>query len=540
MPDATPHAPAPVRSPLGRLIQPFTGLHQAPRALWAVYLSTLLEGFVYFGMLIYLAMYFNEYAGLTDLHAGWMVGALTSGITLSMLFFGGSADRWGLRRAILLSLSLMFLGRLLLALAPRLGLAAGALLSPFVALAMAGILLVVLGYGIYVPAGYAAVRQFTTPATANMGFAMLYAVMNLGAWLPTFMSPIRQRYQIRGAFLFYAASTAAGLVISAALLSRRSVAAARTATEAHRAPAAEPLASPAGLLAAVGHWLRQHPLADLKFACFIFCLVPVQTLFAYNWLVLPQYVNRAFAGTWVGARFEAATSLNAILIFILCPMVAAVTARAKVYPMMILGTGLMAAPTFILALGPTVPGLFGFIVLMTVGEAIWQPRFLQYAAEIAPEGRTGAYMGVAQFPWFLTKMFVPIYSGAALARWCPDPAKGPLNTAPMWMLFGSVAMLTSILLILAKGWLGKGFKVTARQQLPGQFFQVDVAAGEDHPHPQPAQVELAFPQHAHRHRRAGLDDQLGPLPYELHGGDDARFAHRHDPLHPLPDDGEGQ
>jgi len=63
-------------------------------------------------------------------------------------------------------------------------------------------------------------------------------------------------------------------------------------------------------------------------------------------------------------------------------------------------------------------------------------------------------------PWFLTKMFVPIYSGAALARWCPDPAKGALNTTPMWLIFGGVAMLTSILLILAKGWLGKDFKTS--------------------------------------------------------------------------------
>ena len=51
---------------------------------------------------------------------------------------------------------------------------------------------------------------------------------------------------------------------------------------------------------------------------------------------------------------------------------------------------------------------------MTIGEAMWQPRFLQYAAEIAPEGRTGAYMGVAQFPWFLTKVLVPLYSGLML------------------------------------------------------------------------------------------------------------------------------
>jgi len=444
--------------PLQELIQPFAGLMGAPRALWAVYLSTLVEGFVYFGMLIYLAMYFNEYAGLSDLHAGWMVGTLTSGITLSMLFFGGSTDRWGLRRAILLSLTLMFLGRVLLAMAPRLGLATGGLPTPFVALALAGILLVVLGYGMYVPAGYAAVRQFTTPATAGMGFAMLYGVMNLGAWLPTFMSPLRQRYHIRGAFAFYAATTLAGLLVSAILLSRKAVAAATVGAGPAEAPAAPDAAAPAGLLAGVGHWLRNHPLADPKFACFIFCLVPVQTLFAYNWLVLPQYVNRAFAGTWVGTRFEAATSLNALLIFILCPVVAALTSRTRVYSMMILGTALMAAPTFFLALGPTVPGLFAFIVVMTVGEAIWQPRFLQYAAEIAPEGRTGAYMGVAQFPWFLTKMFVPIYSGAALARWCPDPAKGSINTTPMWLIFGAVAMLTSVLLVLAKGWLGRDFK----------------------------------------------------------------------------------
>lgn len=455
MSEATAFAPPP--SPLREIVQPFIGLARAPRALWAVYLSTLVEGFVYFGMLIYLAMYFNEYAGLGDLHAGWMVGALTSGITLSMLFFGGSTDRWGLRRAILLSLALMLLGRGLLALAPRLGLAAGGLLTPFVAVAMAGILLVVLGYGMYVPAGYAAVRQFTTPATSGMGFAMLYAVMNLGAWLPSFMSPIRQHYQIRGAFVFYTAATAAGLVLSAVLLTRKAVAA---ATPAQAAQAAMDPA-PAGFLAGAGHWLRNHPLADLKFACFIFSLVPVQTLFAYNWLVLPQYVNRAYAGTWVGARFEAATSLNALLIFILCPIVAALTARTKVYSMMIVGTAVMAAPTFLLALGPSVPGLFGFILFMTVGEAIWQPRFLQYAAEIAPEGRTGAYMGVAQFPWFLTKVFVPIYSGAALARWCPDPAKGPLNTEPMWLIFGAVAMLTSVLLVLAKGWLGKDFKACA-------------------------------------------------------------------------------
>ena len=152
-------------------------------------------------------------------------------------------------------------------------------------------------------------------------------------------------------------------------------------------------------------WLANHPLADPKFFFFIFALIPVQTLFTYNWLILPQYVERAFEGAFVSERFEVFSNLNPILIFIAVPIVTALTQKKKVYNMMIIGTFVMAVPTFLLALRPNlVPALLAYLLIMTIGEAMWQPRFLQYAAEIAPEGRTGAYMGVAQFPWFLTKM----------------------------------------------------------------------------------------------------------------------------------------
>ena len=459
-------------SPFREIVQPFIDLVHAPRALWAINLNYLLEGFVYFGMVIYLAMYFNQYVGLDDQRAGWMVGVLTSGITISMLFFGGRADKWGVRPALLISLVLMLFGRAILAAAPALGLAGGFILTPLNLLAIGGILLIVLGYGMYQPAAYAAARQFTTPATANMAYAMLYAVMNLGGWLPTFMSPIREHYGIKGAYWFYTATTIVGLGILFFMLSKKTVekaiadAKAVGATDEGKAKegtqsgiqrAAQTEAT-GGMLSRTLHWFKNHPLADAKFAFFIFCLIPVQTLFAYNWLVLPQYVNRAFAGTWVGARFETATNLNSLLIFILCPIVAALTTKVKVYNMMIIGTAVMAAPTFFLAIGPTVWGLFTFIVLMTIGEAMWQPRFLQYAAEIAPEGRTGAYMGVAQFPWFLTKMIVPIYSGWFLLHYCPEPGKGPNQSGTMWLIFGCVAMMSTVLLILARGWLGKDFK----------------------------------------------------------------------------------
>jgi hypothetical protein len=213
-----------------------------------------------------------------------------------------------------------------------------------------------------------------------------------------------------------------------------------------------------GLLGRLGDYFVHHPLGDPKFAFFIFCLIPVQTLFAHQWLTMPMYVERAYAEPfpWISKYFEAALALNPLLVFIFVPVITAITQKAKVYNMMILGTFVMAAPTFLLTLGASPWTLFSYIVLMTLGESMWQPRFLQYAAEIAPEGRTGEYMGVAQLPWFLTKMLVPLYSGWFLANYVPK--EGTINSEFMWLIYGLIAVSSTVMLVLARGWIGKDFK----------------------------------------------------------------------------------
>lgn len=203
----------------------------------------------------------------------------------------------------------------------------------------------------------------------------------------------------------------------------------------------------------------QHPFRDKRFSYFIFILIPVQTLFAHNWLTIPYYLDRAFAGSIVGEKFEVFSNLNPILIFILAPLVAGLTARTNVYKMMILGTTVMALPTFLLALGPNMYLFLLYVLLMTIGEAMWQPRFLQWIAEVAPKGMTGLYMGVGQFPWFLTKVVTGFYSGWFLMKYCPintDPSR--MNTETMWLIYGFIAIISPIGLVIAKNWMMKGFK----------------------------------------------------------------------------------
>jgi len=206
----------------------------------------------------------------------------------------------------------------------------------------------------------------------------------------------------------------------------------------------------------------KHPFRDKRFSFFIFVLIPVQTLFAHNWLTIPYYLDRAFAGSFVGNYFEVFSNLNPILIFFLAPLVAGLTARADVYKMMIYGTTVMALPTFLLAVGPNAYLFILYVFLMTIGEAMWQPRFLQWIAEVAPKGMTGLYMGVGQFPWFLTKVITGFYSGWFLMHYCPiNTLPTQMNTQFMWLVYGLIAVVSPIGLILAKNWMKKGFKEKA-------------------------------------------------------------------------------
>ena len=75
-------------------------------------------------------------------------------------------------------------------------------------------------------------------------------------------------------------------------------------------------------------------------------------------------------------------------------------------------------------------------------------------------------MGVAQFPWFMTKVIVPMYSGSLLSRYCPDDTTiaaglGAMEPTKLWFISACIAMVSCVLLILAKGWLGKDFKTQA-------------------------------------------------------------------------------
>lgn len=178
---------AAVKNTLDGLGRTFAAFLKAPRALWGINIPYVFEGLVYFGILTILGKFCSENVALNDVHSGWVYGGVTGGITLAMLLFGGVSDKIGVRVSLALALLVMMLGRILVALSGTLSLGSG-VGSPMFLLMAAGLLLMVAAYGLYMPAAYAGVKRYTNPQTAAIGYAVIYGLMNLGAFLSGFVS----------------------------------------------------------------------------------------------------------------------------------------------------------------------------------------------------------------------------------------------------------------------------------------------------------------------------------------------------------------
>lgn len=504
------------------LAETLTAFIKAPRALWGINLPYILEGLAYFGILTILGKYCSENVTLSDPQAGWVYGGVTGGITFAMLILGGVTDKIGVRTSLALALGMMAVGRIFVSLSGTLSLPAG-MGSPMFFMMAIGLLLMVIAYGLYQPAAYAGVKRYTNAKTAAMGYAVLYALMNLGAFLSGYIASFTRQNStglfppngLTAVFWIFTLLTVVAFCFSLLINTKRvdMQAVERVRQEAGGRKEKEKTKETGGegisqrikidnrlfilyvilfivssflllffsikgyksniryifvflstLFVILAGWefLRhrpKHPFRDMRFVFFIFILIPVQTLFAHNWLTIPYYLDRAFYGSWVSDYFEVLSNINPLLIFIITPIIAGLTARAKVYRMMIIGTFVMAAPTFLLAFGTHAWLFIIYILIMSVGEAMWQPRFLQWVAEIAPEGQTGAYMGIGQFPWFLTKLITSLYSGFFVENYLPKPESGmESHSSQMWLIYAFIAMISPCALWLAKTWMVKGMK----------------------------------------------------------------------------------
>jgi hypothetical protein len=186
-----------------------------------------------------------------------------------------------------------------------------------------------------------------------------------------------------------------------------------------------------------------------RFLVVVLIMLNVRMIFRHLDATLPKYMVREF-----GEDVPKGTiySINPALIIALVPLVTAATSHVDPLVMIHHGSYTSAISVFFLVLSTSIWSSIVFVIVLSIGEAIWSPRLYDYTVSVTKEGREGTYMALSSAPLFLAKLPVGIMSGYLLNKYCPEGGEAGddgdvvRNSKMMWFIIGITTATSPIFL----------------------------------------------------------------------------------------------
>ncbi len=213
-----------------------------------------------------------------------------------------------------------------------------------------------------------------------------------------------------------------------------------------------------------------------RLLAFLMLIAFVKLIFMWMYYAYPKFGIRELGE---GAPVGRLSAINSVLIILLVPLVGVLSQKSTAYRMVILGGAVSAAAGFIMALptawfqamadstlarwaagwylglsgdvNPWYVMIFLYVVVLSVGEAIYSPRVYEYAAAIAPKGQEASYSALSYVPFFLAKLFIGVFSGVMLERYCPET--GARDSQTMWLIIALITTICPVGLITLRRWI---------------------------------------------------------------------------------------
>ena len=453
-------------------------LDGAPRDVWVTYGLKLFSVTAYKILNFTLASWLAVDLGFDKQHAFYIITGWSLFMTAATIICGSITDVLGLRKTLLIGITLCVLSRFLMISLDNKWLILGCAMIPLA-----------VGEAFCTPVLVAALRKFTLPSQRTVAFSLFYALMNFGFMVGYFTSDAVSKTVLKmdgGIFtllglqmtqyqaLLFTSMSVELLMIPLVLLMRK--------VEEVKDEALSKM----GYWQGLGHTTLQAArdvkriFASLlgtknfeRLLIFLLLIGLLKVVFNVMDYVLPTFTEQELGKGVNTGRFNA---VNGILILILAPAIGLLTQKCTAYTMVILGGFITAASFLFVALPPevfqgaangwlgkvigngymelkgTVHPYYVMIVLwqvvFSIGEAFYSPRVYEYAAAIAPAGQEASYSSLSYIPLLLGKLITGAAFGGLLARYCP--AEGPRNPAMMWTIIGSMVLIAPVGLLLLR------------------------------------------------------------------------------------------
>jgi MFS family permease len=378
------------------------GIRSLPAPVWILCAGTFVNRFGSF-VAVFLVLYLRS-RGYSIAEAGLVVSFYGVGNVIAAGVGGWTADRFGRRNALALSMFSSAVTLLLLSQAQSLPLI-------IVLTTLAG-----LTGEMYRPAAAALLTDLTPAGERIPAFALNRLAINLGFAAGPAVAGLLAERSFFLLFLGDALTSAAFGVIALTTL-------------------------PEGVRVRRGEERRGEAVRTmLRDRAFVFFLVSsVLGAFVYfqSQTTFPLHVR---ASGLSDSDYGLLISLNGLAIVLFELPLVAITQRFPYRPVLTVGSLLVGLGFALNAVANDLPELALTVLIWTLGEIIYAPVASAYVADIAPEHLRGRYQGAWGLTWGLAYVFAPAV-GAAIFAWSADG---------LWLICGLLGLAAALLLLAAR------------------------------------------------------------------------------------------
>lgn len=434
------------------------------KAFWVANTVELFERAAYYGVFVVITLYLSRVLGFTDIEAAAIAGTFSALLYFLPTFAGALADKIGFRNSMLIAFALLSVGYLGLGVLPTLlesaGLVKYSMTTEFTGLLESNLrygiipimILIIIGGSFIKSVISATVAKETTQETRAKGFAIFYAMVNVGSFSgKTIVKPLREAMGNEGLItLNYFAAAMTFLALIAIWFFYKSAQSAGQGKSFGEIGRALVKVCTNGRLVSLiviitGFWMVQHQL----------------------YATMPKYVLR-LAGEGASPSWYA--NVNPLIVVLTVNLVTRLMAKRTALASMTVGMFIMPVSALCMAYGNMLDGSSTILTMhpvafmMVVGimfqglaETFISPRFLEYFSLQAPKGEEGLYLGFSHLHSFLSSILGFGLSGWLLSKYCPEPTlyadraewvAASAHAHYIWYVFAGIALVSAIALII--------------------------------------------------------------------------------------------
>lgn len=411
-----------------------------PIVMWPLLVLQVLESFAYYTLANILTLHLTDVLGLSDVNAGFHFGMRATVSTFFSTLGGPVIDLFGPKRVLPTAFTVAAIGRIAFALAT----------TPDVALA-AMYLPMAIGHGLTNAALTICIKRATSRPdgpSAAWGFAMQYCAIVFGITVcgPTIdiaTARLQPALPYRSLALVSGACSVIGACASVAVLytSSADVSAAKPLWKRHSNGSGGLSASLSTAVVELRRVICTRRFA--RYVAFSVAILPGHSVLRnLDGGIFPKFMVRTFGADVPKGSIYA---INPLLDLIGVPLLTRGLRSARHYALIRVGlTVASASPLVVPALGASIASVIAFVLVLTLGDVLYNPRLAAYAMAVAPDGREGSFAGLMHAVIFLAEMPAGLLGGWLLERHCSSAAK--CDARGLFGELAAFALLTPLML----------------------------------------------------------------------------------------------